>query len=173
MIQRHFVLAGILFANHALAQNSTVEWSDLRAVRPQSCLEFLAPLEDNTDCDRQTLVAKLAERRIAACTPGNPALNGRQVKIAGYAHPLEVEFTSVRDFLLTPPLRSDCRHPSPPLPDQVIRVHFPKGIDISFDPVWVTGDLTLERTEDDNAPSSYRLDAKSVVPATLIDVNGK
>jgi len=171
---RHLaVLAGAIIASHALAQDLRVDWSDLRAGRPESCLSIIAPLEDDTDCDQQTLVSKIMASKIASCTPGNLSLNDRQVQIAGYAHPLEMEFKEVQVFLLTPPLRSDCRHPSPPLPDQVIRVHYPKGIEISFDPVWVSGTLMLERTEHDNAPASYRMEATRVDPATLIEVNQK
>lgn len=169
---RHFcALAAILLANQTFAQTKDIDWADLREGRPVSCTAFLSPLEDTSDCVRQSLVAKLAASKIEVCTPGNPSLNGVEVRIAGYAHPLEFEFKSVQEFLLTPPLRSDCRHPSPPLPDQVIMVHFPEGIDISFDPVWVDGTLSLDRSEDDNAPASYRLEAKTVVPATLLDVN--
>lgn len=170
---RFFVLVGLLFANQGLAEQKKLDWGDLREGRPTSCSTFLAPLEDASDCNQQTLVAKLVRSRIAACTPGNSSLDGKQVRIAGYAHPLEVEFKSVRDFLLTPPMRSDCRHPSPPLPDQVVSVSYPRGIDISFDPVWVTGTLTLERTDDENAPASYRLIADEVVPATLKEVSSE
>lgn len=170
MIQNVLVLAAIVFANQALAEDRRVEWSDLRKGRPASCQAFLAPLEDNSDCDLQSWMARLMKSKIAACTSGNRGLDGSRVSITGYAHPMEVEFRAVQDFLLTPPLRGDCRHPSPPLPDQVIRVSFTQGIDISFDPVWVTGTLRLVRTEDDNAPASYRLDAETVGPATLIDV---
>jgi len=164
------LLAWALCANQAVADAVEVDWGDLRAGRPQSCTDFLAPLEDDSDCDLQSWMARLSSSKIAVCAPGAGNLDGSRVSIAGYAHPLEVEFRDVRDFLLTPPLRGDCRHPSPPLPDQTIRVSYAPGIDISFDPVWVTGTLTLERSEDQNAPASYRLDAETVRPATLMDV---
>ena len=121
-------------------------WADLKQSRPAACTDFLTNYLGFPDCAQQTLIARLAPQRLAHCSPGEPSLDGLHVRIAGYVHPLEFEFKGVTEFLLLPPLRADCRHPPPPLPDQVIAVTFPDGVDVTLDPVWITGVLKVEPT---------------------------
>lgn len=163
------VLVG-LTAGTAQAEPKTIDWADLRQDRPATCAQFLADYLRQPDCAQQVLVSRLVPQRLMACTPGVAALEGQRITIAGYAHPLEFEFRDVQAFLLSPALRGDCRHPPPPLPDQVVSVHFPKGTDINADPVWVTGRLQIELTENAMAPSRYVLRAEDVRPAFIPDV---
>lgn len=113
---------------------------------------------------------QLVTSRFAACAPGNQELDGRDVTIAGYIHPFEMEFRGVTTFLLTPRMRQDCRHPPPPLPDQVIFVEFPEGIDINTDPVWVTGTLRAKSVQNHLAGANYALEAHKIAPAVIPDV---
>ena len=126
----------------------------MRKGRPAACLKLLETHLQDPDCAKQTLMAKIASGRLAECSPGNAALDGVAVRIAGYAHPVDFEFAGVRSFLLAPPLRTDCRHPPPPLPDQVIAVEYEAGIDVSADPVWVEG--ILQRGREPRAMSPRR-----------------
>ncbi|MGV6803800.1 MAG: DUF3299 domain-containing protein [Ruegeria sp.] len=109
--------------------------------------------------------------QIAECVPGNSDLEGDIVLIAGYAHPVEFEFKGVQNFLLVPLLSQTCRHPNAPLPDQVVSVEYPEGVDITADPVWVTGKIFIRQTQNELAPSVYRIKASDVVTATIPDVS--
>lgn len=164
----------ISFATVSLAAQAEPEralgWSDLRVGRPQECANFLEIWGGETDCRKLTAAAKLMADRLQKCAPGDVALNGAMVSIAGFAHPLGFEFKGVREFLLIPLLRRDCRHPPPPLPDQVILVRFEPGIDISADPVRVTGRMRLESTATHLADTAYVLNASRIAPAFLPDV---
>ncbi|WP_170386911.1 DUF3299 domain-containing protein [Ruegeria atlantica] len=114
---------------------------------------------------------RMLSMQIADCVPGNFGLEGSIVQIAGYAHPIEFEFRDVKSFLLVPLLSQKCRHPLAPLPDQVISVEFPEGIDITADPVWVTGKIFIHPTQRELAPSIYRIEASEIVTATIPDVS--
>lgn len=148
----------------------TVSWADLRTNRPAHCAAFLDNYRAQSKCKQQAASARLLSSRYEACAPGTSNLDGQTVRIAGYAHPLEFEFRDVKTFLLIPPLRQDCRHPPPPLPDQVISVTFPEGFDVTADPVWVIGTLRHERNKSHLATASYTLTATSVINASIPDV---
>lgn len=154
----------------ASAETLTLSWADLRQGRPASCTEFLTGFFAHPDCAQQILISRVFSKKITECSPGNERLDGRTIRIAGYVHPLEFKFKSIRSFLLIPLLRQDCRHPPPPLPDQVIGVEFPDGIDVTFDPVWVTGVLRIQRSRNEIAPASYVLEASHIKPAAIPDV---
>lgn len=155
-------------ALHAEPLQST--WKDLRKERPAECLAFLEQYLADPDCARQALMAKMVAKRIAQCTSGDSSLDGKTITIAGYAHPFELEFKGVKEFLLIPRTPQECRHPPPPLPDQIISVEFPDGLDINRDPVWVTGVLRVRTGKTHLAPFSYFLEATSVAPALIPDV---
>lgn len=101
---------------------------------------------------------------IADVDPGD-----RPVRIAGYVHPLEFEFRGVRRFILIPPLPR-CKHPPPPPPNQMILVDSAVGVDVGFDPVFVTGVLSAEPVSTQLGPARYRMQATAVDPAVIPDV---
>ncbi|CTQ52473.1 hypothetical protein LP7551_00991 [Roseibium album] len=164
------VMLLVIWQGVAWAEPLTVSWAELRTNRPETCVVFLDTYENYSTCSPQTASARLFSKKYDACTPGTKNLDGQTVRIAGYAHPLEFEFRDVKSFLLIPPLRQDCRHPPPPLPDQVIAVEFSKGMNVTADPVWVTGVLRLVRSKTHIVTTAYTLEATAVVPATIPDV---
>ncbi|WP_422040122.1 DUF3299 domain-containing protein [Roseibium sp.] len=166
------LVATALLTGAAAADPVTVSWADLRANRPDACAAFLNNYLNQPKCAQQAGSARLLSRRYETCAPGTDSLDGRAVRIAGYAHPLEFEFRDVKTFLLIPPLRQDCNHPPPPLPDQVIAVEFPDGLDVTADPIWVTGVLRLQQSKTHLATTAYTLQAKTVTRATIPDVSG-
>lgn len=171
---KRWTLAGTAFAvaGAAPADPLVVDWSTLREGRPETCADFLQGYFSSSQCAHQTLMAKLVAPRFAKCAPGNADLSGRTIEIAGFVHPLELKFKDVKEFILIPPLRQDCRHPPPPLPDQVIFVRFPDGLDVNRDPVWVTGVLHVEYAETHLAPAGYLIEATAVRPAFIPEVQG-
>lgn len=74
--------------------------------------------------------------------------NGRDVKIPGYLVPLDYDGTEVVEFLLVP-YAGACIHTPPPPANQMILVRFKEGftLDELFTPVWVTGRLSIDRSE--------------------------
>jgi uncharacterized protein len=71
-------------------------------------------------------------------------LNGRQVRMPGYALPLEYSGTQITEFLLVPWVGA-CIHTPPPPPNQIVYVKLDVGIENRgrFTPMWVTGEMTV------------------------------
>lgn len=71
-------------------------------------------------------------------------LNGQQVRMPGYALPLEFSGTRITEFLLVPWVGA-CIHTPPPPPNQIVHVKLDKGIENAgrFTPVWVTGEMAV------------------------------
>ena len=100
-------------------------------------------------------------------------LDGRTVRIPGYALPLETSDRGVSEFLLVPYIGA-CIHTPPPPPSQMILVDLnePHRFGDIFEAVWLTGSLRVESSSktlsfvDGAAPimSGYRLTATLVEP---------
>jgi len=95
--------------------------------------------------------------------PGNPLLNGAEVRIAGFVVPLEREGNALREFLLVPYFGA-CIHVPPPPANQIVHVVSPKPVPnaATMDAVWVSGKLALFPTSTAMGRSSYRLTAAAV-----------
>jgi hypothetical protein len=72
-------------------------------------------------------------------------LNGEQIRMPGYALPLEFSGNKITEFLLVPWVGA-CIHTPPPPPNQIVYVKLDKGIKNAgqFTPVWVTGEMTVK-----------------------------
>ena len=97
--------------------------------------------QDGIDVDG--LLAKrdaIADKKRAAASAVNPAIDGKLIRIPGYVLPLEFSGTKVTEFLLVPWVGA-CIHTPPPEPNQIVYVKPDKAFDIRrmFDAVWVTG----------------------------------
>ena len=97
--------------------------------------------QDGVDVDG--LLAKrdaIAEKKRAAASAVNPAIDGKMIRIPGYVLPLEFSGTKVTEFLLVPWVGA-CIHTPPPEPNQIVYVKPDKAFEIRrmFDAVWVTG----------------------------------
>jgi hypothetical protein len=97
--------------------------------------------------------------------PGNPTLNGAEVRIAGFVVPLEREGNALREFLLVPYFGA-CIHVPPPPANQIVHVVSPKPVPnaATMDAVWVSGKLALFPTKTQMGNSSYRMTASIVEP---------
>ena len=98
------------------------------------------------------------------------SLDGKRVQLGGYVVPLDFEATRVKEFLLVPFVGA-CIHVPPPPPNQIVYVKSEGGIDVkgTFDPVWVTGTLTVTPAFTGLAEAGYSLDAEKVEPRPLKD----
>src|SRR5262245_48065158 len=98
------------------------------------------------------------------------SLDGKRVQIGGYVVPLDFDATRVTEFLLVPFVGA-CIHVPPPPPNQIVYVKAEKGIEVrgSFDPVWVTGTLTVTPAFTGLAEAGYSLAAETVEPRPAKD----
>ena len=95
--------------------------------------------------------------------PGNPALNGAEVRLAGFVVPLEREGNALREFLLVPYFGA-CIHVPPPPANQIVHVVSPRPLPntATMDAVSVSGRLALSPSATAMGRSSYRLTATAV-----------
>jgi len=72
-------------------------------------------------------------------------LDGQQIRMPGYALPLEYSDKKVTEFLLVPWVGA-CIHTPPPPPNQIVYVKLEKGIENAgrFTPVWVAGEMAVK-----------------------------
>jgi hypothetical protein len=108
----------------------------------------------------------------AAPTGGAPqpapvvqSLDGKRVHIGGYVVPLDFDATRVKEFLLVPFVGA-CIHVPPPPANQIVYVKAEQGFDVkaTFEPVWVTGTLTVTPAFTGLAEAGYTLTAEKVEP---------
>ncbi|MDQ5886796.1 MAG: hypothetical protein QG667_82 [Pseudomonadota bacterium] len=98
--------------------------------------------------------------------PGEPSLNNRKIRIAGFAVPIEENNGVVSEFLLVPYFGA-CVHSPPPPANQIIHVIAKTPARIKMmETLWVSGTLTLDRSDIDVAmglgKSGYKLHADLV-----------
>ena len=76
------------------------------------------------------------------------SLDGQFVKIPGYALPIEFDGVAVQEFLLVPYIGA-CIHVPPPPRNQMVFVKLsePFFVKSLFEPVWITGRITVKNTE--------------------------
>ena len=75
----------------------------------------------------------------------NPALDGKIIRMPGYALPLEFAADGATDLFLVPYVGA-CIHVPPPPPNQIVstRLDDPVMLDGLFAPVWVTGRMKVD-----------------------------
>jgi hypothetical protein len=92
-------------------------------------------------------IRELRRQRAHAVVEG---LNGQQVRMPGYALPLEFTGTKITEFLLVPWVGA-CIHTPPPPPNQIVYVSVKEGIESRgrFTPVWVYGEMMVKASTKD------------------------
>ena len=86
-------------------------------------------------------ITKLRRQRASAT---NPELDGKPIRMPGYALPLEHDGKNVTEFLLVPWVGA-CIHTPPPPPNQIVYVTLKEGFEVKsrFEPVWVNGEMSI------------------------------
>lgn len=90
----------------------------------------------------------------------------RGVKVPGYMVPLEDWAGEVSEFLLVPYVGA-CVHTPPPPPNQLVYVGMENGqrVPVSFwNPVWIHGTLTVEKTTNLYGSVSFKMAGTSITP---------
>ncbi len=94
------------------------------------------------------------------------ALDGKLVKVPGFAVPLEDWASSVTEFLLVPYVGA-CIHTPPPPPNQLIYIEMEKdkwAFLNGWNPVWVEGVLKIEMTKSVYGYVGFTITGKRVYP---------
>ncbi len=143
------------FAGIASAEDTkTIGWEDLLpgGVAPQ-----LPSHSSGFDLDPNAGQAPLYPMGVVS------ELDGKSIKIPGFAVPLDVTGDDVKSMLLVPYFGA-CIHLPPPPSNQVVYVKFaePKAIESIWEPIWVTGTMTTEGYSSAVGRASYTLDAIAV-----------
>ncbi|WP_431287274.1 DUF3299 domain-containing protein [Roseateles chitinivorans] len=120
----------------------------------------IAQLDDNDPVARQMLKDL---RDAFDNAPVRPELDGRRVRLRGYAVPVGVGWGGTDEFLLVPSFGA-CIHSPPPPPNQIVYVKTPSKIEgvRAMSIVTVTGTLQVHALNSALATSGYRL-----VPGTV------
>ncbi len=130
--------------------------------------------EAGVDIDAMLLAAENlqaeVERRSGMMVPG---LDGKIVRMPGYALPLEQSANGMTEFLLVPYVGA-CIHVPPPPPNQIVYVKLKSAYRIAslYEPVWITGRLSIDASSrnlsyvDGAAPieTGYRIEAITIEP---------
>ena len=93
-------------------------------------------------------------------------LDGKLVKVPGFAVPLEDWASSVTEFLLVPYVGA-CIHTPPPPPNQLIYIEMEKdkwAFLNGWNPVWVEGVLKIEMTKSVYGYVGFTITGKRVYP---------
>ncbi|MDG4552493.1 MAG: DUF3299 domain-containing protein [Candidatus Contendobacter sp.] len=148
------------------AEPRTLEWDDLMPADFDPGAPFqdinIASLADD-DPKARELMAQL--RKLWDEAPVVEALDGARIRLPGFAVPLETDGRTATRFLLVPYIGA-CIHVPPPPLNQTVLVEAPAGARIQgvFDPVWVTGRLTVQRADTELANAGYTLTATEIRP---------
>ena len=118
--------------------------------------------------DQRWVVAGLRE---TAANAGNPALDGAEISLAGFAIPAPPEADGTATVYLVE-LAGMCSHTPPPMPNQLVRVRFDDGWMPAYmhQPVRISGRAVIDPSErvfqivDGDVPmkATWRLDAVAV-----------
>ena len=108
-----------------------------------------------------------AEKDIAAPAPVRAELDGKQVAIAGYMTPLQVEGERVRSFLLVPYVGA-CIHVPPPPANQVVLVEMEGDATVPLKDMWepftAVGRLRTQARETELADVGYTMKLERIAP---------
>lgn len=162
------ILLALAFAAQAADDWPEVKWPDLIPKHWDPRAEFkdlnldLSKLQDS---DPRAMEALDRLKQAWDNAPTEPALNGKRLRIAGFAIPLERKEGRVTEFLLLPYFGA-CIHSPPPPANQIIHAVSAtplKGMH-SMDAVWAYGTLSAQHRQTDWGAAGYRLTIDKIAP---------
>ncbi len=142
-------------------------WDDLIPAdyRPEA---VFAQMDVNSMQDGDPKAAEAMEklRALWKDAPVVKELDGRKIKLGGFAVPLDGDGKITTEFLLVP-YYGACIHVPPPPANQAILITLDKPQDIikqPFDAVWVEGVIKIERFSNELADAGYAMKNAVVTP---------
>jgi len=182
MQKRLLLLSFLVFSfNSFAASYKELDWDTLL---PEAELEIMQrisslitnphqPLDPNEDIrdEMSSAMDQALDPEIEAVMNSiniRPELNNTQARIPGFIVPVEVnEKNAITEFFLVPYFGA-CIHVPPPPPNQIIFVHYKKGLEINalWMPFEIKGTLFTEMIENDVAIAAYTFNADDVIEYT-------
>jgi len=144
-----------------------IEWDTLIPddYRPDKIMEKY-DIDNLADDDPRAAELQQELQALWDQAPVRPELDQRRIKLPGFVVPVETDAEESTGFLLVP-YYGACIHVPPPPANQTVYVVTEKGKGTRpkvFDVVWVTGDLSVQRIDNDVAEAGYTLYASNVEP---------
>lgn len=145
-----------------------LEWKDLIPADYQPEKVYMRLMEEAMALDDSDPAAADLMDQLKATWSNAPVrkdLNGQTVKLPGFVVPLQDDGKTVTEFLLVPYFGA-CIHTPPPPSNQIVFVRSDEGYPSEdlFDPVWVTGKLSVERFDSDIGDAGYALASAAIAP---------
>ena len=146
-----------------------LEWEELMpdGWDPFAGLEALMDddIENLSDDSARAMELFNAYQEAVRSAPVVSELDGHQVRLPGFAVPLDFEGTETSEFLLVPYFGA-CIHVPPPPSNQIVYVTTVASYPMKelFDPVWVTGVINTEAYLNEVGDAGYTLQATIIEP---------
>jgi len=142
-------------------------WDDLIPAdyRPEAVFAQM-DVSSMQDGDPKAAEAMEKLRALWKDAPVVKELDGRKIKLGGFAVPLDGDGKITTEFLLVP-YYGACIHVPPPPANQAILITLDKPQDIikqPFDAVWVEGVIKIERFSNELADAGYAMKNAIVTP---------
>jgi len=173
MGKRGLLLIGLVFCaaglRPGLAADTAPRELDWAELMPADYQPDLLLAEDDIgnldDADPRAAELLLTLQTLWRDAPVVRALDGAEIRLPGFAIPLDTDTKIAKSFILVP-YYGACIHTPPPPSNQIVLVRAPQGarIDEAFAMVWVTGRLRVEAQQTGVAHAGYMLEASSVEP---------
>jgi len=151
----------VLVSGLVEAKPREIDWLELMPAEDLALLENLPEVVHEGD-GPALLPDEIMTGRVV------PEMANVEARIPGFVVPLKTtKDMRILEFFLVP-YYGACIHVPPPPPNQIIHVKYPDGFTLQalYDPVWIEGKLTLEKTENAIGASSYSIKASAVEPYT-------
>ena len=146
-----------------------LEWEDLmpEGWDPFAELEALAgdDVQDLSDSNVRAVELFNAYQEAVRSAPVVSDLDGQRIRLPGFVVPLDFEDTEISEFLLVPYFGA-CIHTPPPPSNQIVYVTTVAGYPLKelFEPVWVTGEISLQGYRNEVGDAGYSLQATIIEP---------
>ena len=151
-----FAVLGLLMVMTAAAAYQTWKQAKLPDVRPG--------LNQNETPNLGWSLLRELDLKTGVAPEALKRYDGHRVRIPGFVVPLEDKDNKVTEFLLVP-YEGACIHTPPPPGNQIIQVRTadrkPVGVKVA-DPVWVIGELRIDKSKSPYGEVSYRIEATAV-----------
>jgi hypothetical protein len=147
-------------------QFTEIEWDNLLPLNwdPMKGMKDLN-VDELKDSDPRAQVALNRMKQLWNNAPVENSIDGRLVKIPGFAIPLEGNDQQEVDEILLVPYFGACIHTPPPPSNQIIHVKLSSPVPVgSMQPYWVSGKLSVTRFSSDMGDAGYQLKAVSIQP---------
>lgn len=143
-----------------------IKWEDLIPKGWDPAAEFKGlDLSKLQDSDPKAMEALDKLKAAWDNAPAEPGLNGKKIRIPGFALPLEKQGEKVTEYLIVPYFGA-CIHTPPPPANQIIHAKSTKpltGVKMMV-PVWTYGTLKVQRGETTWGVAGYQLAVDKVTP---------